>query len=100
MKTATITDLKNRLSYFLDLIKSGQQVIILDRNNPIAKITSLISADNNNKEEDKLIRLERAGLINRASSTDIKRFLKLEKPKASNKNSLLKTLLQDREDGR
>ncbi len=39
MKTANIADLKNRLSSYLQLVREGEEVIVKDRNHPIARIT-------------------------------------------------------------
>lgn len=39
MKTAAVTDLKNRLSYFLRLVARGETVTVLDRGRPVAQIT-------------------------------------------------------------
>ncbi|TGK35758.1 type II toxin-antitoxin system Phd/YefM family antitoxin [Leptospira andrefontaineae] len=38
MKAVGIKDLKNNLSSFLDFVRSGETVLILDRNQPIAEI--------------------------------------------------------------
>ena len=43
MATAPITDLKNRLSYYLRRVARGETVTILDRGSPIAQITPLAS---------------------------------------------------------
>jgi prevent-host-death family protein len=39
MKTAPVTDLKNRLSYYLRLVARGETVTVLDRGRPVAQIT-------------------------------------------------------------
>ena len=39
MKTAPVTDLKNRLSYYLRLVARGETVTVLDRGKPVAQIT-------------------------------------------------------------
>lgn len=38
MKTAAVTDLKNRLSYYLRLVARGETVTVLDRGKPVAQI--------------------------------------------------------------
>jgi len=40
MKTAGIKELKNRLSFYLTLVKKGEEVLITDRGKPIARIIS------------------------------------------------------------
>ncbi|MBI3782995.1 MAG: type II toxin-antitoxin system prevent-host-death family antitoxin [Deltaproteobacteria bacterium] len=39
MKTAAVTDLKNRLSHFLRLVARGETVTVLDRGRPVAQIS-------------------------------------------------------------
>lgn len=39
MKTATVTELKNRLSHFLRLVARGETVTVLDRGRPVAQVT-------------------------------------------------------------
>ena len=39
MKTANVAELKNRLSAYLQLVREGEEVIVKDRNQPIARIT-------------------------------------------------------------
>jgi prevent-host-death family protein len=39
MKTAAVTDLKNRLSHYLRLVARGETVTVLDRGKPVAQIT-------------------------------------------------------------
>jgi prevent-host-death family protein len=39
MKTAPVTDLKNRLSHYLRLVARGETITVLDRGKPVAQIT-------------------------------------------------------------
>jgi prevent-host-death family protein len=39
MKTVNIADLKNRLSTYLQLVREGEEVIVKDRNQPVARIS-------------------------------------------------------------
>ncbi len=39
MKTASVTDLKNRLSHYLRLVAQGETITVLDRGSPVAQIT-------------------------------------------------------------
>lgn len=63
MITAQVSQLKNRLSAFLDLVRAGQTVLVLDRANPIASLVPIKNTDE--KEVDELIlrKLELAGVI-------------------------------------
>jgi len=65
MKTATITEIKNRLSAFLDRVKRGESILITDRGRPVARLDSVIGAGNTDFG-GRIARLERAGLVKRA----------------------------------
>ena len=39
MKTVNIADLKNRLSTYIQLVRNGEEVIVKDRNLPVARIS-------------------------------------------------------------
>jgi prevent-host-death family protein len=41
MKTVNIAELKNRLSVYLNEVRAGQEVVIRDRNTPIARIVPI-----------------------------------------------------------
>ena len=41
MKTVNIAELKNRLSAYLQEVRSGEEIIIRDRNLPVAKLVPL-----------------------------------------------------------
>ena len=38
MQRATVSELKSRLSAYLKKVRAGETVLILDRNQPVAKI--------------------------------------------------------------
>ena len=94
METATISQVKNRLSAYLRKVKSGQTVLILDRDEPIAVITAV---DTEDRPEDRLAKLEKRGLVRRPASNDP---LKALKRPVSAKKSVLRALLEDRIDAR
>jgi prevent-host-death family protein len=64
MKTATITEAKNGLSALLDQVKAGESIVITDRGMPVAVIEPVTGRID---VEDRLARLERAGLIRRGT---------------------------------
>jgi prevent-host-death family protein len=39
MRTVNIADLKNRLSSYLQMVRDGEEVIVKDRNQPVARIS-------------------------------------------------------------
>lgn len=54
MRSVNIAELKNRLSAYLDEVREGEEIIIRDRNRPIAKIVRL-NLDDLSEEERKLV---------------------------------------------
>ena len=62
MKKARIAELKNHLSRYLDHVKGGGSVLVLDRDQPVAQIVPLQSAGRGSgSDEERLARLERRG---------------------------------------
>ena len=47
MIQANISEVKNRLSYYLRLVKGGEQIEIPDRKTPLARIVQVSSAHGN-----------------------------------------------------
>ena len=95
MEKVSISEIKNRLSAYLRKVRAGQVIVIMDRDQPIARLERIAG---NGHHDDRLRRLEQAGLIRRARRP-IGRLLRTDSaPKAS--NSVLDALLDDRRDGR
>ena len=63
MITANISKTKNELSRYLDAVRGGETVVILDRNRPIAQIQPLSSEAGAGAA--RLSELEASGLISR-----------------------------------
>ena len=95
MEKATISQLKNQLSAYLRKVKAGESVLILERDQPVARIEPIVAHE---VDEERLVRLERAGLVRRA-----KRPLSLErlrKQAPEPKTSVVEALIEDRREGR
>ena len=90
MKTAAVTDLKNRLSHYLRLVARGESVTILDRGRPVAQLTRIAADDS------ELASLVTSGLARSPSGPLPKDFLTRKLPRA--KTSVQRALLEDRED--
>jgi prevent-host-death family protein len=98
MKKAGIADLKNNLSRYIDQVKSGESILVLDRNQPVAQITPLHTAARSvASDEERIARLERKGLIRRGSG-DPKRSLAKRRP-VKLRGSVLEDLLDERRSG-
>jgi prevent-host-death family protein len=99
MKTASISETKNRLSAYIDLVRKGESVLITDRNVPVAQLVPLQRATDPD-EEAWLQALERKGLVKRASNRGPSAMLKRPPPKLRPGVSVLDVLLDERRKGR
>jgi prevent-host-death family protein len=98
MKKAGIAELKNNLSRYLDHVKSGETVLVVDRNQPIAQIIPLQKTARSAAPDDgRIDRLERKGLIRRGSG-DPGQWLVKRRP-VRVPGSVLQDLLDERRSG-
>jgi len=98
MEKTNISNLKNRLSSYLKKVQAGETVLIMDRNRPIARIERVTGAL---ADEERLARLEAAGVISRPirpMSPEVRKMLLSKGPRA--KKSVLEALLEERREGR
>jgi prevent-host-death family protein len=95
MEKATISQLKNHLSAYLRKVRAGRVVLIFDRNQPVARLEGVRGEA---RPEDKLARLERAGLLQRSTQPVPTELLRKSPPKS--KRSVLDALLEERLEGR
>ena len=96
MEKATISEFKNRLSAYLKKVRAGQSVLIFDRDQPVARLESV--AAGGGAHDDKLARLEAAGLIRRAQSQRLPETLRAAAPAVE--RSVVEALIAERRDGR
>lgn len=98
MKTATLTETKNNLSGLIDQVRHGETILVLDRGRPVARIESAVTETA--EAEGRLARLERGGVVSRATSPTPRELLRQDPPAARPGASVLAALLEEREDGR
>jgi len=60
MKSVNITELKNRLSEYLNDVKAGEEILVRDRNQPVARIVPLIRSRD---EDGELLALAAQGKL-------------------------------------
>ena len=96
MKTAAVSELKARLSEYLNQVKAGMEVLITDRGKPVARLVP-ISRSKDLKES--LVRMEKQGLIRLGSGKLPKNFWRMDRPDDP-QGLVLKALLEEREAGR
>jgi prevent-host-death family protein len=98
MKRVTLTDTKNNLSALVDQVQHGETILILDRGRPVARLESV--RGDGDDPEGRLARLERQGLLRRASVPLPREVLMAKPPRPSEGASALEALLAERRDGR
>jgi prevent-host-death family protein len=99
MKTASISQAKNQLSALIDAVRHGETITITDRDRPVARIVPVHQVEDED-DEARLTRLERAGIIRRPVAPLPKEVL-LEPPvKLPPGVSVLEALLEERREGR
>src|SRR5436190_14614889 len=97
MRVASVTEAKNRLSALLDLVQSGETVVIVDRGRPVAKLESVRRDPMD--ASGRLARLQRAGIVHVGSGELVAAILE-PPPRARGGASALGHLLRERETGR
>ncbi len=95
MKRATVSDLKSRLSAYLKRVRAGETVLVLDRDQPVARIEPAAADDD---PRGRLAVLAREGLVKPAERRVPMRMLKSRPPVCS--KSVLEALLKERREGR
>ena len=95
MERTNISNLKNRLSAYLKKVRAGETVLVLDRNRPIARIEGVNGPDGS---DERLSRLEAAGLVRRATRAVPLKLLAEQPPRS--RESVLTALLEERSEGR
>jgi len=94
--TASIADVKARLSEYLRRVKAGHEVIVTDRGVPVARLTGLEVAERRATRRD---RLARAGAI-RPGKGRVRRILQTPPEGESVGPSVLAALAAERGDDR
>lgn len=93
-----MTETKNNLSAFIDQVRQGESIVILDRGRPVARIESILSAEV--ETEGRIARLERAGLVRRPRRRRPKKLFEQPPPRPKGGASVLQALLDERKTGR
>jgi prevent-host-death family protein len=78
MRTVNIADLKNNLSAYLERVRAGEELLVKDRNRPIAKLIPLGAGEDLEAEE---MELASSGLLRLPTSSLPDSFWKMPAPK-------------------
>ena len=97
MKTAAVSTLKATLSACLAKVKAGEEVIVMERGKPIAKLVPLRRHGENGPAH--LRELARAGLARLGSGKLPAGFWKMRRPR-DRRGQAVKALLAERIEGR
>jgi prevent-host-death family protein len=96
MRSVNVAELKNSLSRYLTYAKQGEEIVVRDRNLPVAKLVPL-SVVETSKEE--LILVAAGKLRLPQAPLDIHKLLKIRTGRVSNSQAI-QALLDERAEGR
>jgi prevent-host-death family protein len=94
MKTVNIAELKNRLSLYLKRAKSGEEIVVRDRDRPVARIVPLQAGAD---EDAQLTALAARGVVRLGEGPLDEAFWKLPAPRVSVK-ALKRVLSEERDE--
>ena len=95
MRSVNIAELKNRLSKYLTFAKEGEEIIIRDRNLPVAK---LVPFESDAAGEEELLLAAAGKLKIPEKPVDIGELLKIPTGRVTGKHAI-SALLEEREQG-
>jgi prevent-host-death family protein len=97
METASISEVKNGLSALIDRVKAGESIIVTDRGVPVAVIEPVSGRID---VEDRLTRLERAGIIRRGTGNVPLELIRTAGPRLHGEGpGLVEAVLEERRSG-
>jgi antitoxin (DNA-binding transcriptional repressor) of toxin-antitoxin stability system len=94
MKKASVSELKNQISRYLDYVKHGETVLVLDRMVPVAELKPVTRMSSS----EKLVALERKGIIQLGGGKIPEKFFKAKL--VGKRARILDALLEERKRGR
>ena len=97
METAGVSELKASLSEYLAKVRAGQEVIVTDRGQPVARIVPVVRTEEGIPAH--LLALERAGLVRIGRGALPEGFWDRPRPEDP-EGRALSALLTEREEGR
>jgi prevent-host-death family protein len=83
MRTANIGTLKNELSAYIRYVRNGEEVIVCDRNVPVARILPILPTEDFDAEEARLVAAGILKLPESSEPMDWGAFWALPRPNAS-----------------
>jgi len=80
MKSVNITELKDRLSGYLNDVKGGEEILVRDRNQPVARIVPLTRSRD---EDEELLALAAQGKLRLGEGVVEESFWQMPAPRVS-----------------
>lgn len=99
MKRASISEVKNGLSSYVDLVRAGETVVITDRGRPVAQLVPAANSKSADVDERRA-NLEGRGVLLRATARAGKGFLDRLPALPKAEGDALDALLEERSEGR
>src|SRR5262245_6268816 len=98
MKKASITEAKNNLNALIDSVKGGSSVLIVNCDRPVARLQPFRTLRPD--DDSRLARLVREGIVRPARRSVPKDLFATKPPRLKKGASGVRTLLDDRREGR
>lgn len=101
MKRAKISELRDQLSRYLDEVRRGETIEIVDRNVPVARVVPIVAGNRKGRKQDGawIERLRRSGHVKSGPLKGVSEILKRVPPGPA-KSGVLDALLSERRAGR
>ena len=95
MVTTSISELKNKLSSYIDRVRAGETILVLDRGVPVARLEAARDT------HGRLSRLERNGLVRRGTDEppSLDSLAQPGEARAAGRPTVLDALLEERREG-
>jgi prevent-host-death family protein len=95
MRSVNIAELKNRLSAYVTFARGGEEIIIRDRNLPVAKLVPFSPGD---AGEDELMLVAQGKMRLPEAPIDVDKLWKIKTGSVDNSDAIT-ALLKDRDEG-
>jgi len=92
--TVGISELKNKLSAYIDKVRAGESVLVLDRGVPVAELRAPTLSN-----DERIARLIRKGILRPAKGKLPEDFFDRPRPKLPPGVSIVEAVIAEREEG-
>ena len=95
MVTVSISELKNKLSAYVDKARRGETVLVLDRGVPVAQLAPATDLP----DDERIARLVRKGIVRPGRGMIPDDFFERPRPKLPDGVSIVDAVIAEREEG-